>query len=132
MNARWTIPLFALLLTLAFTAPAKADDKIDGTWKSTSKGRDGKERTTTYKFKVEGDKVTGTVSGRDNTETAIEGATFKDGTLSFSVTREFNNNKFTIKYSGKLDGDTIKGTREMPGRNGGEAVKRDWEAKREK
>jgi len=133
MTARCTTALFAIVIALAFSTTAKADDKtVDGTWKSTFKAQDGTERTTTFKFKTEGDKVTGTASGRNNTDTAIEDGKFKDGTLSFSVTREFNGNKFTIKYSGKLDGDTIKGTSERPGQDGGDPVKRDWEAKREK
>jgi hypothetical protein len=133
MTARCTAPFLAIVIALAFTAGARADDKtIDGNWKSTFKAQDGTERTTTYKLKLDGDKLTGTVSGRNNTETAIEDGTFKDGTVSFSVTREFNNNKVTIKYSGKLDGDTIKGSSERPGQNGGDPVKRDWTATREK
>lgn len=133
MTASWTAPFLAIVVALAFTAGARADDKtIDGTWKSTFKAPDGSARTTTFKLKLEGDKVTGTVSGRNNTDTAIEDGTFKDGTVSFSVTREFNNNKVTIKYSGKLDGDTIKGSTERPGQNGGDPVKCDWEATREK
>jgi hypothetical protein len=48
------------------------------------------------------------------------------------VTREFGGNSRTTKYSGKLDGDTIKGKMEAPGRQGGDPVSRDWEAKREK
>jgi hypothetical protein len=133
MTAHRIAPLLGLVVALAFTAAAKADDKaLDGTWKSTFKAPDGTERVTTFKFKLEGDKLTGTASGRNNTEAAIEKGTFKDGTLSFEVTREFNNNKVTVKYTGKLDGDTIKGSREMPGRDGGEPTKRDFEAKREK
>jgi len=133
MTARWTASLVAIVVALCFSTAARADDKtVDGTWKSTFKAQDGTERTTTFKFKTEGDKITGTASGRNNTDTAIEDGKFKDGTLSFTVTREFNGNKFTIKYSGKLDGDTIKGTSERPGQDGGDPVKRDWEAKREK
>ena len=133
MTARWTASFLAIVVALAFTAAARADDKtIDGTWKSTFKAQDGTERTTTYKLKLDGDKVTGTVSGRNNTETAIEDGTFKDGTVSFSVTRTMNSNKVTTKYTGKLDGDTIKGSSERPGQGGGEPVKRDWVATREK
>lgn len=63
-------------------------------------------------------------------DTAIDNATFKDGVVAFTATREFNGNKFVSKYEGKLAGDTIKGTSERPGRGGG-ATKRDWLAKRE-
>ena|ERR1700678_1541613 len=132
MTARYTAPLLALAMALAFTASARAAGTVAGTWKSTFKGQDGTERTITYKFTVDGDKVTGTVSGRNNTETPIENATFTDGTLSFSITRERNNVKVTTKYEAKLDGDTLKGTSEAPGRDGGAARKRDWTATREK
>ena len=58
-------------------------------------------------------------------------AKYKDGELSFSVTREGRDGqKMTSKYSGKLSGDTIKGKIEMPARGGGEARTLDWEAKR--
>jgi hypothetical protein len=50
--------------------------------------------------------------------------------VTFTVNREFNNQKFTIKYKGKVEGDTIKGKTEFE-RNG-EAQSRDWEAKRAK
>ena len=133
MTARLTAPLLVIVVALAFTSTVRADDTVAGTWKSTFKATDGTERTTTFVFKLDGDKLTGTVSGRNNTETAIdEGGTFKDGTLTFSVTREANNAKMTTKYTGKLDGDSIKGTSERPGRNGGEPTKRDWTATRQK
>ena len=60
----------------------------------------------------------------------IEDAKFKDGEVAFAVTRERNGQKFTIKYKGKVSGDTIKGKTEFE-RNG-EKQSRDWEAKREK
>ena len=56
----------------------------------------------------------------------------KGGAVAFSVEREFNGNKMVIKYTGKLDGDTIKGSIERPGRNGGDATKVDWTATRVK
>ena len=37
-----------------------------------------------------------------------------------------------VKVYLKLEGDTIKGSSEFPGFNGGEPTKRDWEAKRAK
>ena len=108
-----------------------------GTWTWTmAGGRGGKKgggqaREQTIKLKLDGNKLTGVMVGRNDTETKIDdGATYKDGDFSFTVTREFNGNKMTTKYTGKVSGDTIKGTIEAPGRNGGDPVKRDWEAKR--
>ena len=46
-------------------------------------------------------------------DTAIEGGAFKDGKVTFSVTREFNGNKVVAKYSGKLSDDAIKGSIEL-------------------
>ena len=89
----------------------------------------GQTRETTLKLKLDGEKLTGSVSGR-NGDTAIEDAKIKGEEISFSVTREFNGNKFTAKYNGKLSGDSIKGKVETE--RDGEKRSRDWEAKREK
>ena len=107
------------------------DKKADptGTWKWTVT-RNNQSRDVTLKLKLEGDKLSGSMPGRDNTEVAIDDASFKDNEITFSVTREFNGNKFTTKYKGKLDGDTIKGTTESV--RDGQTRTRDWEAKRDK
>jgi hypothetical protein len=52
--------------------------------------------------------------------------------VAFAVTRDFNGQSFTVKYSGKLEGDSLKGSSEFPGFNGGEPTKRDWAATRVK
>jgi hypothetical protein len=123
-----------LLLGVAFiglTGLAQAADKNDptGTWKWTQ-SRGDQKREVTLKLKLEGDKLTGSMPGRNNTETQITDGKFKDGELTFSVTREFNDQKFTTKYKGKVDGDTIKGT--MESERDGKTRSSDWEAKREK
>lgn len=123
-----------LILGLAFmglTGLAQAADKADptGTWKWTVTFGDQK-RDVTLKLKLEGDKLTGSIPGRNNVETKIEDGKFKDGELSFSVTRERNGQKFTTKYKGKLDGDTIKGTQERE--RDGKSQSSEWVAKREK
>jgi hypothetical protein len=108
-----------------------ADDSTNptGTWKW-SVTRNNQTREATLKLKLEGDKLTGAMLGRDNQETAIENASYKDGEVAFSVTRERNGQKFTSKYKGKVSGDTIKGTIESE--RDGQTRSRDWEAKREK
>lgn len=101
-------------------------DKPDGTW-TWSTERDGQKRETTLKLKLEGEKLTGTISGRQGQESPIEEASFKDGEIKFQVTRERDGQKFTMKYSGKLSGDTITGKSEF-----GEGRSRDWKAERKK
>lgn len=119
-----------LALTLAFSASA-ADKKSDvtGTWKSSfTNQQNGQVRESTFKLKAEGEKLTGTVSGRNN-DTAIEDGKIKGDEVSFQVTREFGGNKMVIKYSGKVSGDTITGNSEVE--RDGQPQKRDWVAKRE-
>ncbi len=121
-----------LVVVLAgLVGAARADDKANptGTWKW-KVGRQGQEREVTLKLKLDGDKLTGAMVGRNDQETPIEEATYKDGEVSFKVTRERNGNKFTTKYTGKLSGDTIKGKAESE--RGGQTRSRDWEAKRAK
>ena len=120
-------------LVVAFTGLvglARAEDKANptGTWKWTV-NFGGNEREMTLKLKLDGDKLTGALV-RGDQETKIEDGKFKDGEVSFKVTRERDGNKFTIKYSGKVSGDTIKGKTEVE--IGGDTRTRDWEAKRAK
>ena len=103
-----------------------ADDaKPEGTWKWSFE-RNGEKIETTLKLKAEGDKLTGTITGRDGKELAIEEGSFKDGEVKFQVTRERDGNKITVKYSGKISGDTITGKSEAGERS------RDWKAERAK
>jgi len=126
---------FALGLT-AF-AQDKKEKKADasGTWTWTTAGRNGGEgRKSTLKLKVEGDKVTGTLSapgrqGAEAREIAIEEGKISGDDVSFNVTREFQGNKVVTKYSGKLSGDSIKGKMETERNGNNRSV--DWEAKRE-
>jgi hypothetical protein len=118
-------------LVLAFVAPvtlARADDKPNpnGTWKWTVT-RNGQEREIILKLKLEGDKLTGTLV-RNNQETNIEDGTYKDGELSFKMTRERNGQKTTTKYTAKITGDSLKG--KIESERNGQPQSRDWEAKR--
>jgi len=121
----------AVCLVLALGFAAKADDKKadpTGTWKWSSTGQNGQTRESTLTLKLEGDKLTGALTGR-NGDTAIANATVKGDEISFEVTREFNGNKMTSTYKGKLSGDSIKGKIEST--RDGQAQSRDWDAKRE-
>ena len=108
-----------------------------GTWKYTQAGRGGNpgvERTLMLDLKD--GKLTGTLKGAsmgqfEIPDTAISEASFKDGVVAFSVTIDMGGNTRTTKYSAKLDGDTLTGNSEAPGRDGA-AMKRDWVAKRSK
>jgi hypothetical protein len=120
-----------VVLGLLGTAQGQDAANPTGTWKWMQHGRGGAQgREIVLKLKLEGDKVTGTMTGRENEEVAIKEGTFKDGTVTFKVTRTFNDNEFTQTYTGKLEGDTLKG--KISFEIQGETRERDWEAKRDK
>jgi hypothetical protein len=127
---RFVYAVTIVALVGAAAAQAQEKDKPDptGTWKWTVMGQNNQSREMTLKLKLEGDKLTGAMVGRNSQETAIEEASFKDGQVVFSVTRERNGEKTKTKYTAKLDGDTLKGKSERDGAQ----RSRDWEAKREK
>src|SRR3954452_340755 len=108
MTTRSSGGLFAaalgLVVVLGGGSPATAADAT-GTWKW-SVERNGQTFETTLKLKQEGDKLTGTISGRNNTETAIEDGKVEGDDVSFKVTREFGGNNVVQTYKGKLSGDT--------------------------
>lgn len=119
-----------VIVAAGLCSTARAEEKASpaGTWKW-SVTRNNQTRESTLKLKLEGDKLTGAMV-REDKETPIEEATYKDGEVSFKVTRERNGQKFTVKYTGKVSGDTIKGKTEFE--RDGQAQSRDWEAKRAK
>ncbi|HEY5079785.1 MAG TPA: hypothetical protein VII43_08050 [Opitutaceae bacterium] len=62
----------------------------------------------------------------------ITDASFKNGAIAFNVVREHDGKEFTVKYRGTLVGDSITGTLELPGFDGGDSATVDWKAARAK
>lgn len=128
--------LLAAVAASLLTVAVFAGDPT-GTWKWTQPGRQGGPGfEQTLKLELKDGHLSGTLLGAQTPngqipDVAIGDASFKDDAVAFSVTREFNGNKVTTKYSGKLEGDSIKGSTERPGRDGN-VVKRDWAAARAK
>jgi hypothetical protein len=128
--------LIAAGLVLGLVGLGVAQDKKNdptGTWKVTTTFGDQK-RESTLKLKLDGDKVTGTWAGAGKggqaMEAKVEDGKFKDGQLTFTITREFNEQKFTSKYNAKVEGDTMKGT--IKAMFGEKEFEQEFEAKREK
>jgi hypothetical protein len=118
--------MVAFALAFMFSTVARADDaKVTGKWESKFTTPQG-DRTVTYTFKQDGDKLTGTVAGGMGGDTPLEG-TVKGKEVKFTVTRT-NQNGDTIKteYTATVEGDTMKGTAESP------RGKRDWTATKAK
>jgi hypothetical protein len=125
MNA---LRLVRSLLAVAFLTCAASAADVIGTWKWQITTPNG-SMDTALKLAMKDGKLAGIYQNQFG-ETPIKDVSFKDDVLAFSVDREFGGNKFTIKLRGKVDGDAIKGEIEMPGFDGGEPRKMEWNAKR--
>ncbi len=99
-----------LVAVLALAAVAVAAD-VDGAWTASFDTAVG-EQHYTYNFKADGEKLTGTAKN-DWGERPIEDGTIKGDAITFTENVEFQGQKITIKYTGKLSGDEIKFTREV-------------------
>ena len=132
--------LLAAILAACFMTVAAfaADASPAGTWKWTQAGRGGNpgsERT--LKLELKDGQLSGLVAGYQGAQGQIPDnpiidASFKGGAVAFSVKVTYGDNSFVIKYVGQVDGDTLKGTIERPGRDGGDPTKTEWVAKRAK
>ena len=114
-------------VVLAAISVAWASD-LTGKWVAQVPGRDGQTRETTFNFKVEGSKLTGTVSGRQGDQ-AISDGTIKGDDVSFTVVANFNGNEIKLLYKGKVSGDELKLSRT---REGGDQPAQEFTAKRVK
>lgn len=113
MNRKTLFVSFCLMMALATLALA-AD--VTGKWTAQVPGRQGATVETTITLKVEGDKLTGTISNPQG-ESAIADGKVSGDDVSFTVTREFQGNSFKMIYKGKVSGDEIKFTRTIEGRD---------------
>ena len=137
---KFATALAGAILVMGVLVPARAQDKkVDptGTYTWTTPGRNGgPDRTNTLVLKVEGDKLTGSVTAPGRGGAAAAATPITDGKVtgadvSFSVVRTFGGNSMTNKYSGTVADGSIKGKIEGVDRNG-DPTSRDWEAKLQK
>jgi len=98
---------------LAATLVAQAAD-ISGKWTAQVPGRDGQTRETTFNFKVDGEKLTGTTTGM-NGDVPITDGSIKGDAVAFNVVANFNGTDVKIVYKGTVAGDEIKFTRQREG-----------------
>jgi hypothetical protein len=127
--AMLTVLSIGICLAIFGTCETALAADASGTW-TWKIARGDQEFELTMDLKQDGEKLTGSLALPTGDSIDIKEGSLKNDELSFNVEFDRNGNVRVMKYKGKLDGDTIKGTREME-RNG-EAVTRDWEAKRVK
>jgi hypothetical protein len=119
--------VFAVLSILLILAIGALAADVSGKWVAQVPGRDGAMRETTMNFKVSGDTVTGTISGRQGQDTAFSNGKIAGDTITFTVTQERGGETMKMVYTGKIAGDEIKFKRE-----GGQGAAREFTAKRAK
>jgi hypothetical protein len=115
--------LLTAALFFALTSVVALAADFNGKWTAEVPSRQGGTMTNTFTFKVDGDKLTGSLSSQMG-EVDITNGKVEGDNISFDVVRSFNGNSITLSYAGKADGaDSIKFTRtfkgDMPG--GGQA-----------
>jgi len=127
----------ALLTGIIIQAQAQ-DKKVDpsGTYVWTQAGRNGgPDRTNSLVLKLDGDKLTGSLTAPGRGDAAAAATPIAEGkvagtNITFIVVRDFNGTSMTNTYSGGLADGTIKGKIDTD-RNG-QVNSRDWEAKLQK
>jgi hypothetical protein len=100
-SIRWITALAALTLCVSFAAD------IDGKWTGQAQGRRGTQ-TQTIMLKVDGNTLTGSVQGGRGGPVEISNGTIDGGHVSFTVVREFGENKITQQFKGTLSGGVLK------------------------
>jgi len=110
-----------LLITASLVTNAQKTS-VAGSWDA-AMNTPGGTRPFGLMFKVDGEKLSGTVKRNDG-EIPLQG-TVKGSDISFSYTINYNGHDLVLSFTGKVDGDTIKGSVDFGG-NGGD----EWSAKR--
>ncbi len=129
-NMFWLTLVFLGLTANSFAPAAQGEEtkKVDpsGTWKWERTFNDN-TREFVLRFRMDGDKVTGTYKGRREA-VKIDDVKMDGDMLSFQYKRDTGDFRFTANYQGKVSEDTIKGTIEFSSDRGSREF--DWEAKR--
>ena len=116
--------LVVTILFLAVSIGAAAAD-LAGMWTAQVPGRNG-TRDTKFTFKVDGDKLTGTMSV-EGQDTVIADGKVSGDNLSFTASVDRGGNMIKFTYTGKINGSEIQFKRE-----GGQGQAREFTAKRAK
>ncbi len=98
---RWMVVFAALTLGVSFAAD------IDGKWTGQIEGRNGPQ-TRTLTLKASDNVLTGSIQGGRGGPVEISNGKIDGGNVSFTVVREFGDNKITQEYKGTISGGELK------------------------
>lgn len=102
---------------LLFSALSVWAADVAGKWVAQVQGRNGQTRETTFVFKVDGEKLTGTVSAGRRENPITDGKVTGDE-ISFSTMATAQGSEVKVNFKGKVSGDEIKFTRTREGAGG--------------
>ena len=105
LNLSFSLLLRCSLMLLALAASVFAAD-VNGNWKGSLKTQNG-DLDTSMVLKVDGEKLTGTVTNMYGEEQITEGVV-KGDAVSFIIMA--GGGQFKLVYKGKVEGDQIKFT----------------------
>src|SRR5260370_37686267 len=95
-----------LNIVCAFAVTWFAAD-VTGDWEAVAM-REGRAVATSFSFKVEGGKLTGTVKNQQGRETEVADGKVKGDQISFTIVRGAAGNPVKFMYSGTVSGDEIQ------------------------
>jgi hypothetical protein len=104
----------AVAIAVAILAVVVQAADVTGKWTGQVPTRDGGTRESTFNFKQDGEKLTGTMTGPQGDIELKDGAV-KGDDVSFNVALSFGGNDVKLIYKGKVAGDEIKFTRQREG-----------------
>jgi hypothetical protein len=106
--------LIILVALCACTFSSASVSDISGTWKASTETPNGTFETT-FTFKVDGTKLSGTTSNQMLGELPFTDGKIDGDTITFLVSANFNGNDVKMSYKGKVAGEEIKLTLELVG-----------------
>lgn len=97
----------SVVVVLALAAGVSWGGDVSGKWVAEFTTPNGQTRESTFNFEVDGEELTGTLSGRRG-DTPIEDGKISGEKITFSVTRNFGRGDMKFLYEGTLSGDEIQ------------------------
>jgi len=109
----WRTMTVAVMLVAVPVSPAAAQDSVAGTW-NLSVVFDQGSGTPTVVFQQDGETLTGTYTSQLG-QYPLKG-TFKEKTITFTISVDMQGNEIAFVYTGVLEADgTLKGTVDLGG-----------------
>jgi hypothetical protein len=125
MKKSYLVLMGIVFLALAGLALATQEINVTGDWEMTVTTPRG-DRVSQVKFEQTGEKLKVTTTSFRGEEVTGEG-TLKGSDIQWSIVRSTPRGEFTVTYTGKVEGDTMKGQATM-----GDMGTMDWTAARKK